>query len=299
MLVVEGLLLGTARTRNESKSWLRSNSATASWVLILPAAALICAFYLVPIVKVLWISVTEPEPGLGNYLLLITNEGVRRALLTTLRISLVTTIISIVMAYIVAYALLNASSTGRKVMMIFVILPFWISVLVRAFSWMVLLGRTGVINKVLLSTGLISAPLEMMYDEFGVDVGMVHYMVPVATLTLYANMLGINQQVLAAARSLGATRFQTFLRVFLPLSLPGVIAASVLVFVFSTGFFVTPALLGGGKTLMAAEYITVMVNETLRWGIATMLASSLLIVILLAMAALSRIFNLQKLFGAA
>jgi putative spermidine/putrescine transport system permease protein len=128
---------------------------------------------------------------------------------------------------------------------------------------------------------------------------MVHYMVPVATLTLYANMLGINQQVLAAARSLGATRFQTFLRVFLPLSLPGVIAASVLVFVFSTGFFVTPALLGGGKTLMAAEYITVMVNETLRWGIATMLASSLLIVILLAMAALSRIFNLQKLFGAA
>ena len=260
---------------------------------------MICAFYGVPIAKVLWISVTEPELGLGNYLLLITNEGVRRALLTTLRVSFVTTIISIVMAYIVAYALLNASPAYRKVMMMFVILPFWISVLVRAFSWMVLLGRTGVINKALLSTGLISAPLEMMYNEFGVDVGMVHYMVPVATLTLYANMLGINQQVLAAARSLGATRLQVFLRVFLPLSLPGVIAASVLVFVFSTGFFVTPALLGGGKTLMVAEYITVMVNETLRWGIATMLASSLLILILVAMAALSRIFNLQKLFGAA
>ena len=291
--------MGTATTRNVSRSWLRSNSATASWILILPAAALICAFYVVPIVKVLWISVTEPEPGFGNYLLLVTNDGVRRALLTTLRVSLVTTIVSTVMAYVVAYALLNASPACRKVMIMCVILPFWISVLVRAFSWMVLLGRTGIINTALLSAGLISAPLEMMYNEFGVDVGMVHYMVPVATLTLYANMLGINQQVLAAARSLGATRLQVFLRVFLPLSLPGVIAASVLVFVFSTGFFVTPALLGGGKTLMVAEYITVMINETLRWGIATMLASSLLIVILVAMAALSRIFNLEKLFGTA
>jgi putative spermidine/putrescine transport system permease protein len=273
------------------------NGTAVSWTLILPAAALVCAFYVVPIGKVLWISVTEPEPGFGNYLLLVTNEGVQRALLTTLRISLITTIVSLLLAYVVAYALLNASAASRKVMMLLVILPFWISVLVRAFSWMVLLGRTGVINEALLSSGLISTPLQMMYNEFGVDVGMVHYMVPIATLTLYANMLGINKQVLAAARSLGAARYQVFLRVFLPLSLPGVMAASVLVFVFSTGFFVTPALLGGGKTLMVAEYISVMVNETLRWGIATMLASTLLITILIAMAALSRIFSLQRLFG--
>jgi putative spermidine/putrescine transport system permease protein len=126
---------------------------------------------------------------------------------------------------------------------------------------------------------------------------MVHYMVPIATLTLYANMLGIDKQALAAARGLGATRYQVFLRIFLPLSLPGVLAASVLVFVFSTGFFVTPALLGGGKTLMVAEYISVMVNETLRWGIATMLASTLLLMILVMMAALSRTFNLRRLFG--
>jgi putative spermidine/putrescine transport system permease protein len=289
----------TAVARNVCRGWPRSDGAAVSWILILPASALICAFYVVPIAKVLWISVTEPEPGLDNYLLLITNSGVRRALLTTLRVSLTTTIISIVLAYVVAYALLNASAASRRIMMMLVILPFWISVLVRAFSWMILLGRTGVINEVLMSAGLISTPLQMMYNEFGVDVGMVHYMVPVATLTLYANMLGINQQVLVAAQSLGATRLQVFLRVFLPLSLPGVIAASVLVFVFSTGFFVTPALLGGGKTLMVAEYISVMVNETLRWGVATMLASTLLIVILLVMAALSRIFNLQKLFRAA
>jgi putative spermidine/putrescine transport system permease protein len=241
--------------------------------------------------------VTEPQPGLENYQLLITNAGVRRALTTTLRISTITTLISVAAAYVVAYTLLHASAASRKIMMLLVILPFWISVLVRAFSWMVLLGRTGVINRVLLSMGLISAPLQLMYNEFGVDIGMVHYMIPVATLTLYSNMLGIDQQTIAAARSLGATRRQTFLRVFLPLSLPGVVAAAALTFVFSTGFYVTPALLGGGKTLMVAEYITVMINETLRWGVATMLASVLLLVILALMAALSRVVGLHRLFG--
>jgi len=283
--------------RHISKPRLRSNNAAAWWILILPAAALICAFYLIPIGKVLWISVTEPQPGLENYQLLITNAGVRRALTTTLRISTITTLISVAAAYVVAYALLHASAASRKIMMLLVILPFWISVLVRAFSWMVLLGRTGVINRVLLSMGLISAPLQLMYNEFGVDIGMVHYMIPVATLTLYSNMLGIDQQTIAAARSLGATRRQTFLRVFLPLSLPGVVAAAALTFVFSTGFYVTPALLGGGKTLMVAEYITVMINETLRWGVATMLASVLLLVILALMAALSRVVGLHRLFG--
>jgi putative spermidine/putrescine transport system permease protein len=282
---------------SKSGSRLGLNSAVVSWLLIFPAMALVCAFYIVPIAKVLWISVTEPKPGFENYTLLFTNDGVQRALLTTFRISFITTIVSLTLAYVVAYALLNASATSRKVMMMLVVLPFWISVLVRAFSWMVLLGRTGILNDALLSSGLISTPLQMMYNEFGVDVGMVHYMVPIATLTLYANMLGIDKQALAAARGLGATRYQVFLRVFLPLSLPGVLAASVLVFVFSTGFFVTPALLGGGKTLMVAEYISVMVNETLRWGIATMLASTLLLTILVMMAALSRTFNLRRLFG--
>ena len=101
---------------------------------------------------------------------------------------------------------------------------------------------------------------------------MVHYMVPIATITLYANMLGIDQHLVGAARGLGASRLQSFVRIYLPLSLPGVFASATLVFVFSMGFFVTPALLGGGKTLMAAEYISEQVNETLRWGEACMLA---------------------------
>lgn len=291
------IALGTAA------AWIsrrpRANGTAVAWLLVLPAATLVFAFYLVPIFKVLWISVSEPQLSVENYRLLATNSGVQRTLVTTLRVSGISTIVSVALAYVVAYALLTTSPRVRGIMMMLVILPFWISVLVRAFAWMVLLGRTGVVNEALLATGVISTPLQLMYNEFGVDVGMVHYMVPVAALTLYANMLGINEQVIAAARSLGANRRQAFFRVFLPLSLPGAIAAAVLVFVFSTGFFVTPALLGGGKTLMVAEYISVMVNETLRWGVATMLATTLLIVILSLMFALSRFFNLQKLFGGA
>ena len=154
-------------------------------------------------------------------------------------------------------------------------------------------------NGLLMATGVTAHPLEMMYNEFGVEVGMVHYMVPIATITLYANMLGIDQHLVGAARGLGASRLQSFVRVYLPLSQPGVLAAATLVFVFSTGFFVTPALLGGGKTLMAAEDISEQVNETLRWGEACMLAVSLVVAILILLKTLASLFEIRSLIGGA
>jgi putative spermidine/putrescine transport system permease protein len=122
-------------------------------------------------------------------------------------------------------------------------------------------------------------------------------MVPFAILPLYANMRGIDQRLVSAARGLGATPLQAFLKVFLPLSLPGIVGAGVLVFIFSAGFYVTPAILGGGKVFMIAEYIAVQINETLRWGLGTMLASTLMIFVFVLMAALSRFVNLKRLFG--
>jgi putative spermidine/putrescine transport system permease protein len=288
-----------ALDRHIRAAWERWRALSPGWLLLLPSALLMAAFYLMPIARILWVSVTEPSPGLGNYQLLLTDAGIARVLATTVRVSLTTTAISVTLAYIVAYALLQASPGHRRLMLIFVILPFWISVLVRAFAWMILLGRIGAVNELLQASGLTTAPLELMYNELGVDIGMVHYMVPVATLTLYANMRGIEERLVLAARGLGASRAQAFSRVFLPLSLPGVVAASILVFVFSTGFFVTPALLGGGKTLMAAEYITVLINETVRWGLATMLATTLLAAIFALMGMLAGVFDLRRLFGGA
>jgi putative spermidine/putrescine transport system permease protein len=128
-------------------------------------------------------------------------------------------------------------------------------------------------------------------------IGMVHYMLPFGILPIYANMRDIDQRCVSAARGLGATRGVAFRKVFLPLSIPGVIGAGILVFMFSLGFFVTPAILGGGKTLMIAEYIKVQILEIVRWGVGAMLAAVLLIAIGLLLAVLNRIVDLRKLFG--
>jgi putative spermidine/putrescine transport system permease protein len=267
------------------------------WALIGPAAAFMAAFYFVPLGRVLWTSVTEPKFGLSNYALLLDNPAVHTVVATTLRISAITTIVSVTVGYAISYSLVFANSRRRRLMMMFVLLPFWVSVLVRAFAWMILLGREGLINRTLLALGLISEPLTMMYNDFGVLVGMIHYMVPVATLTLYANMSGLDQRLTRAARGLGAPPLQAFLRIFLPLSLPGVAASATLVFVLSMGFYVTPALLGGGKTTMAAQYITVLINETLQWGVATMIATTLLLAVCAALGVLATVFDSRRLFG--
>jgi len=270
-----------------------------AWLLAAPALLLLAIFYLAPLSQVLWISVTEPRPGLGNYALLIDNAGVKRVLWTTFRIGVITTLISVALAYMVAYAMLHATPRQRQVAFVFVLLPFWISVLVRAFAWVALLRSGGIINTLLRDFGLIDRPLALIYNEIGVVIGMVHYMTPMAVLTLFANMQGIDRRLVAAARGLGASRREAFWRVFLPLSLPGIVAAGILVFIFSLGFYITPAILGGGKTLMVAEYISVMITETLNWGTGTMMASSLMIAVFVLLAILSRVVDLRRLFGAA
>jgi len=271
----------------------------AYWLLVAPALFLILALYLFPLTRVLWISVAEPKLGLHNYALLFTNGAIQRILLTTARICLMTTALTLVGGYLAAYALVHVGERQRQWMMFCVLLPFWLSVLVRAFAWVMLLRREGAVNSALLALGIIDAPLTLVRNEVGVVIGMVHYMLPFAILPLYANMQGIDRRLVAAARGLGARPFAAFLRVFLPLSLPGIVGAAVLVFVFSLGFFITPAILGGGKTVMIAEYIGANILNNVRWGLATMLASSLLVTVFLTLALMSRVVDMKKLFGAA
>ena len=135
-------------------------------------------------------------------------------------------------------------------------------------------------------------------NEIGVVIGMVHYMLPYAILPLYVNMQGIDRRLVSAARGLGASPFTAFWRVFLPLNRPGIIGAGILVFVFSLGFYITPAILGGGRATMIAEYVGIQIQQTLRWGLATMLASSLLVTVFLMIAVMARFVSLRKLFGA-
>lgn len=274
------------------------NDRRSAWLLIAPALLLVGVIYFLPLARVLAISVMEPEPGLGNYALLFTSAPIQRVLGTTLRICLFTTSITLVLAYVVAYVLTHARPTAQRLMMLGVLLPLWMSVLVRAFAWVTLLRRQGVVNNGLIGMGAIDEPLALMWNEIGVTIGMVHYMLPLGILPLWAAMRDIDGRVLSASRGLGASATQTFVRVFLPLSLPGVIGAGLLVFIFSLGFFITPAILGGGKTIMVAEYINVQIHESLRWGVGTMIASTLVATIFALMFALSRLVDLRTLFGA-
>jgi len=267
------------------------------WLLILPAVLLLGVFYVAPILQVLAISVTEPTPGFGNYERLWTSAGVQRVIVTTLRICVITTVLALLLGYAIAYAITLASPRARGWWMLAVLVPLWISVLVRAFAWVTLLRRQGLVNNGLMGSGLISEPLPLVWNEFGIIVGMVHYMVPFAVLPMLASMREIDPRLLAAARGLGAARREVFRLVFLPLSLPGVIAAGVLVFIFSLGFYITPAILGGGKTLMAAEWISLQILDLIRWGLGTMMATMLVLAILLTLLVFSRIVDLRRIFG--
>ncbi len=276
----------------------KGRHAAGWWALILPAFLLMTAFYVAPILQVLAISVTEPSPGLGNYERLFTSESVQRVIGTTLRIGVVTTVVALLLGYVLAYRIALAGPRAQRWWLLAVLVPLWISVLVRAFAWVTLLRRQGLVNEGLLAAGLIDQPLSLVWNEFGIIIGMVHYMVPYAVLPMLSAMREIDPRVLAAARGLGASRTGAFLRVFLPLSLPGVIAAGVLVFIFSLGFYITPAILGGGKTLMVAEWIKLQILDLIRWGLGAMMATVLVVAILATLAVFSRLVNLRRLFGA-
>jgi putative spermidine/putrescine transport system permease protein len=276
----------------------KGRHAAGWWALIMPALLLMTAFYIAPILQVLAISVTEPQPGLGNYERLFTSESVQRVIGTTLRIGVITTAIALLLGYVLAYRIAMSGPRAQRWWLLAVLVPLWISVLVRAFAWVTLLRRQGLVNQGLLAAGVIEQPLALVWNELGIVIGMVHYMVPYAVLPMLSSMREIDPRVLTAARGLGAGRIRTFLRIFLPLSLPGVIAAGVLVFIFSLGFYITPALLGGGKTLMVAEWIKLQILDLIRWGLGAMMATVLVVAILATLAVFSRLVNLRRLFGA-
>lgn len=275
-------------------------SSSLAYVLLAVVPLLVLTvFYLYPLTRVLLISFTEPEIGLGNYRHVFGSSVVRNVLSTTAWLCTISSVLSIAVGYLLAYVITHISGRWQRWMIMIVLLSFWVSILIRAFSWIALLQTRGVINTWLIAAGVIDQPIPLIRNELGVVIGMVHYMIPFAVLPLLANMRTIDPRYVLAARGLGASPFRAFYSVFLPLSLPGLISASILVFIFSIGFYVTPALLGGGRVTMVAEYIALQINETLAWGQGTALASSLLAVVFVLMLILGRVFKFRKLFGAA
>ena len=233
-----------------------------------PLLLFLAIAYLWPFLGVVKWSFTLPEPGLGQYGALITDPLVQSVFVRTLRICVVVTLASVVAAYAIAVVWVRGTPAQRMAAEFCILIPFWISVLTRAFGWVALLSNRGLINTWLQGIGFISEPLALVRNEFGVIVGMTHFLTPFAVFPLASAMRSLDDRVLLAARGLGASRTRTFWTIFVPMTMPGIVGAAAIVFVFALGFFVTPAILGGGRSVMVAELVWLRVFQSPDWGLA-------------------------------
>ncbi|MSP89064.1 MAG: ABC transporter permease subunit [Alphaproteobacteria bacterium] len=271
----------------------------AAWPLI-PVLLFLGVVFLYPVGQLLMLSGLEKGTSvltLAHYERLFTSNLYFRVLVITLETSAWCTFFAIVGGYPVAYLLATTSERRRNNLMIWVLLPFWTSFLVRTFAWIVLLGRNGAINKWLQALGLTDAPLALIYNFTGVMIGMSHALMPLAILTMVSVMENIDANLPRAAATLGARGGQAFWRIYFPLSLPGVAAAGLLVFITALGFFITPALLGGRLQTMITQIIITQVQELLNWAFAGAVSMLLLVTALIVFYFYDRALGMSTLAG--
>lgn len=266
-------------------------------LLLAPLPVFVALVYLVPFLGVVQWSVTLPEPGLSQYVRVFTDPIVLGVLWRTLRVCLLVTAITVCLGYVLSYVWVFGSPRTRIVVEFGVLIPFWISTLTRAFGWLALLYNRGIVNTALGDLGLIDFPLMLVRNEFGVVVGMVHFLVPFAVLPLASSMRHVDGRVLMAARGMGAGRLRAFWQVFLPMTLPGMLGAAIITFIFALGFFITPAILGGGRSVLIAEFIYVQTFQTVNWGLAGAISVVLVVATAALIALMLRVTRVERLVG--
>lgn len=269
-------------------------------LLMLPALAMLLFGFVVPLVvffvKVLLVD--EPAHRLvASFVRVATSEATINAVVTTNWISLVMTATVLVIAYPIACYLCHAGRVGFAIVVFSIVVPYFTSIIVRTYSWMVLLGRNGIINNALQATGLTDEPLKLLYTKGAIVVGMTYVLLPYMILTLFAAMKSIEPAYMRAARALGASNRYAFLRVYLPLSLHGVLSGSLIVFILAIGFFVTPALVGGPSDVMIAMLIERAAEINVDWPTAAILSLLMLAVTLALYAVYLRVTDVRRLTG--
>jgi ABC-type spermidine/putrescine transport system permease subunit I len=282
------------------RTWLdRIRPRADGWsVLALPAVVFLGAFFLVPLVAMSVRSVTDPPgAGLANYEQFFGEAAYVRVLLNTFWIALLATVACLVIGYPFAYLMTIVPGRVAGLLLIAVLLPFWSSLLVRTFAWQVILRDTGIINRFLLDLGAISEPLTLIRTTGGVIAGMTHILLPFMVLPLFAVMRRIDPEYGRAAANLGASPISAFLRIFVPLSLPGVLAGCLLVFILALGFYITPALLGGLRDQMISQLIVQQIQQRLDWGFGTAMSVLLVGITLVILFVASRAIRLRDVFG--
>ncbi len=268
-------------------------------LLLTPALSVIVLLLVLPLLWLSWQSIdVDGHFTLANYRRIFTQSGYLATFGTTFKFSVIVTALTLLLAYPVAYVASSLPPKLATLVLGVVLLPFWTSVLVRTYAWLVLLQRTGVVNKLLMSTGLIDHPLQMAYNQLGTTIASVHILLPFMVLPLYSSMQKIPKSLSQAAASLGGSPWHVFLRVFFPLSLSGVLAGSTLVFILCLGFYITPELMGGGKSIMVSQVVSQNVSLYNSWGAASSVSVVLLVCVFGIFYAASRIIPLEKTLGA-
>jgi putative spermidine/putrescine transport system permease protein len=257
----------------------------------LPALVLVLVFFVLPVLALLTRSFTEPVFGLQNYIDLLGSSTYLKIFFNTFFVSALVTAISLTIGFPVAWALAIMPQRQANIVFAIILLSMWTNLLARTYAWMVLLQRTGVINKTLMGLGLIDQPLVMVNNLVGVTIGMTYIMLPFIIIPLYGVIRKIDPAILQAAALCGATRMQALFHVLLPLAAPGMISGALMVFVMSLGYFVTPSLLGGTANMMLAELIAQFVQSLVNWGMGGAAALVLLVVTLSLYAVQLRLFG--------
>lgn len=265
-----------------------------------PLVVLLLVLLIYPVGQLLLLSVVGDQGfTLAQYHRLFESSVYVNVLLITLKISLWTTFLSVVAGYPVAYLISSLSARRKTSLLFWVLLSFWTSFLVRTFAWVVLLGRNGVVNQLLQALGILDAPANLLYNFGSVLVGMVHALMPLAVLTMLSVMENIDRNLPRAASTLGARPGTAFWKIYFPLSMPGVAAAAIMVFVTAIGFFITPALLGGRKETMITQIIIDQVQQTMNWEFAGAVSVLLLVVVLVVFAIYDKVLGLSTMTGGA
>lgn len=239
-----------------------------SFRLLAPALLLLVIFFLLPVLSLLLHSILEPTLGLQNYTQLLGSTTYLRVFGNTFLVATVVTVATVAIGFPTAWLLAIAPRKVSSLLFFILLLSMWTNLLARTFAWMVLLQATGPINRTLTALGLIHEPLALVNNLIGVTIGMTYIMLPFLVMPLHATLRSIDPSTLRAAAVCGASRWQAFWRVLVPLAMPGIASGALMVFVMALGYFVTPALLGGPSYMMLAELIAQLVQSLLNWGLA-------------------------------
>jgi spermidine/putrescine transport system permease protein len=273
---------------------VEAREARQPWILLSPALTVVILLLFVPLVFVVvysfWLRPATGADQVGFYLdnwkEALTDSFYRDILLNTLKIAAINTIVCAVMGYPAAYFIAR-SRANKAILLLLLMLPFWISYIIRTMSWINILGVSGAVNSILLASGIISEPIQMLYNETTVILGLVHFLLPFMVLNVFVSLDGIDISLEDAARSLGATRWKSFLEVTLPLSLPGLAAGGLLCFVLAAGTYITPLVLGGPRDAMFANLVFEAIITQLDWP----LGSALSLMLLAVLGALVLVYN--------